>query len=120
MAQFAEINEQGIVQRVIVVSNSKLTNYTEPLTQAQSKEIDILKKLGGEWVQTSYNRNFRGNFAGVGFSYLSEHDIFMPPKPFKSWTLNVEKAKWEAPKPMPTEGEWYWNEQKIAWEKNRL
>lgn len=117
MAHFAEINESGIVQRVIVVSNRKLANFTEPLTIEQAKEIPILANLGGAWVQTSYNRNFRGNYAGAGFIYIAEHDIFMPPKPFESWILNAVEAVWEAPKPMPNEGEWIWDEEVKEWLK---
>ena len=65
MAHFAEIKNNKVV-RVIVVDNNDLKGYTEPLTIEQAKEIPILKVLGGDWVQTSFNGSFRGSYAGIG------------------------------------------------------
>jgi len=116
MAHFAQINEDNIVERVIVVNNKKLEGYEEPITIEESNQIDILNKLGGVWVQTSYNNNFRGNYAGIGHSYMSEYDIFIQPKPYESWQLNIETSKWEAPIPYPNDGNDYiWSEESLKW-----
>lgn len=83
MGYFAEINENGIVQQVISVNNSVLGEdmlsfpETEPVGRAF-----IANNLGlsGEWRQTSYNGNFRGRYAGIGFRYDRELDEFVPPE----------------------------------------
>jgi hypothetical protein len=79
MAHFAEIGPNNIVTRVLSVG------------------------LGGIWIQTSYNNNIRKNFAGVGYIYNEELDIFLPPKPYTSWIIDVEKGVWTAPIPRPEE-----------------
>lgn len=77
MAHFAEINNSGIVQRVIVVNNQELI---ENGVEVESKGIDFCKSLFGSdtnWVQTSYNGNFRGRYAGVGMKYDHSTDTFI-------------------------------------------
>ena len=80
----------------------------------------------GEWIQTSYNTKggqhvlggtpLRKNYAGIGFTYDSQRDAFIPPKPFESWTLNEDTCLWDAPTPMPTDGKVYrWDEPTTAW-----
>ena len=69
MAHWAEINEDSIVLRVLVGSND------EPDEGYQW----LIDNLGGTWVKTSYNNNFRGVFAGVGFTYDPVSDVFVPP-----------------------------------------
>jgi hypothetical protein len=72
--------------------------------------------LGGTWVQTSYTKSIRKNFAGVGYTYDQNRDAFIPPQPFSSWSLNEETCRWAPPVPMP-EGEipHYWDEEKQVW-----
>jgi len=78
MAHFAEIGLNNVVERVIVVHNNELLD--ENGNEVEQKGIDFCKSLfGGTWVQTSYNGNFRGCFAGKGFVYDSENDVFVPP-----------------------------------------
>lgn len=83
----------------------------------------------GEWIQTSYNTRgnqhrlggtpLRGNYAGIGYTYDREHDVFYPPQPFPSWTLNQSTWTWEAPVAHPTDGKKYaWNESAQAWDLN--
>jgi hypothetical protein len=68
-------------------------------------------------VRTSYNGNIRKNYAGIGFTYDSERDAFIPLKPFDSWILDEETAQWEAPIPYPTDGFTYsWNEAELGWD----
>jgi len=73
-------------------------------------------KLGGVWKQTSYNNNFRGVYAGIGYTYDAARDAFIAPKPYTSWTLNESTCRWEAPVPYPTDGEQYsWDEDTTSW-----
>jgi hypothetical protein len=71
------------------------------------------------WVQTSYNGNFRKNYAGIGYTYDQGRDAFIPPKPFESWVLNEDTCRWDAPTPVPDDGQMYtWNEDTQAWDVN--
>ena len=81
MAHFAKINDNNVVEQVVVVSNEVLLNNG---TESEQKGIDFLKSLHGQntnWKQTSYNGNFRQNFAGVGGTYDPVNDAFILPKP---------------------------------------
>jgi|TARA_R110000851_G_scaffold258234_3_gene410664 hypothetical protein len=70
------------------------------------------------WVQTSYNENFRKNFATVGSSYDATRDAFIPPKPYASWALNETTCLWECPVVYPDDGKKYeWNETTTNWEE---
>lgn len=89
MAHFAEINSDNIVVRVLVVPDEEEQRGEEFLS------VDL--GLGGRWIQTSYNGNIRGQFAGIGYSYNEELDIFLPPKPYASWIFNSELKCWESP-----------------------
>jgi hypothetical protein len=72
--------------------------------------------FGGNWIQTSYNGNIRKNFAGIGFSYDSIRDAFIPPKPYNSWVLNEDICRWEPPVPTPNDGKIYmWDENSLSW-----
>jgi hypothetical protein len=66
-------------------------------------------------VQTSYNASFRKNFAGPGFTYDSERDAFISPKPYASWVLDEDTCHWEAPVPMPEDGVYQWDEDTLSW-----
>ena len=115
MAHFAQIDENNIVQQVIVVHNNELLDETG--TEQESRGIQFCQSLlGGNWVQTSYNANFRKNYAGVGFTYDLNRDAFVPPKPYESWILNEDTCNWESPVPYPTDGELYtWDEEIQSW-----
>lgn len=89
----------------------------------------------GQWIQTSYNtrdgvycvpnthtpdpdqsKALRKNFAGIGYTYDAGRDAFIPPKPFASWVLNEFSCIWEAPTPMPDDGNrYFWDEQTQCW-----
>ena len=80
----------------------------------------------GAWIQTSYNtiggvhtqgkEPLRGNYAGIGYTYDAQNDVFYAPQPFASWVLNNTTWTWEAPTPMPTDGKVYkWDEPTLAW-----
>ena len=115
MAHFAEIDSNGVVQRVIVVGNKDTSD-------AQGNEKESIGKafcerlFGGNWVQTSYNGNIRKRYAGIGYTYSEVLDAFITPRPYPSWTLNTETVDWEAPTPMPNDGKMYaWDEAKQEW-----
>jgi len=101
MSHFAEINDDGIVQRVIVAEREFI------LSGAVG---DITK-----WVQTSYNHSFRKQFAGIGYTYDSAKDKFIAPQPYLLWTLD-DNDDWKAPVDYPTDGKKYsWDEQNTTW-----
>ena len=71
------------------------------------------------WVQTSYNGNFRKNYAAVGYTYDKTKDAFIAPKPYPSWVLVEDTCQWEAPTAMPDDGKEYeWNEDTTTWVEN--
>jgi hypothetical protein len=107
MAHFAKVNN-GIVEQVIVA------------------EQDFVDTLDGTWVQTSYNTHggvhalggtpMRKNYAGIGYTYDSTRDAFIPPTPHPSWVLNEETCLWDAPTPKPDDGKRYsWSEDNLNW-----
>lgn len=120
MAHFAKI-ENNLVTQVIVVDNKD----TADASGVEKEHIGAAfceRLFGGDWKQTSYNGNFRKNYAGIGYTYNSDLDAFVPPKPFASWLLNEETAQWDAPVPMPEDagtGEppkrYTWDESTTNW-----
>jgi hypothetical protein len=107
MAHFAEIDENNIVKRVLVVDNS-----------LEYRGEDFLANelgLGGRWIQTSYNSNFRKQYAGVGFRYDEVRDEFVSLQPYPSWMLD-ENNDWQPPTPQ-TYPSTYWDEQSLSWKK---
>jgi hypothetical protein len=114
MAHFAKI-EDGVVTQVIVVDNKDCADASG--VEKEYIGAAFCEKLfGGTWKQTSYNGSIRKNYAGVGYTYDSERDAFIPPKPYPSWLLNEDTCLWEAPVAYPTDGERYsWDEATTAW-----
>jgi hypothetical protein len=82
--------------------------------------VDFINKLyntNDVWKQTSYNNNIRKNYAGIGYTYDSQRDAFIAPKPYNSWILNEDTCIWEAPVALPdTENRYTWNEEILNWE----
>ena len=109
MAHFAQI-ENNIVTQVLVVDNTQEHRGQEFLAN------DL--NLGGTWIQTSYNSNIRKNYAGIGFTYDSVRDAFIPPKPFDSWLLDEDTCQWNAPTPYPQDDKRYvWDEEQLNWKE---
>lgn len=122
MGHWAQIDNDNIVINVVIADDDK--------------ENFLSGQLGGKWIQTSYNtmggthynpetgepsedqsKALRKNYAGIGYTYDSERDAFIPPKPFESWVLNEATCLWEAPIPMPEDGSYYeWNEETQSWD----
>ena len=101
MAHFAKLNS-NIVTEVIVAEKNFINSGL----------------VGDEflWVQTSYNNNFRKNYAGIGYTYDKTRDAFIPPKPHASWTLNTDTCDWDAPVVYPDDGKYYeWDEATTNW-----
>lgn len=110
MAHFAELNNDSIVQRVIVVSNDK---------EAEG-ETYCHDLLGGDWKQTSYNGNIRKNFAAIGYTYDAGKDAFIPPQAFPSWTLDETTCQWKAPVDYPSDGKKYTWEETTIWKSGNM
>jgi hypothetical protein len=110
MAYFAKIDENNIVTDVLSVPDSQEHRGQEFLA------IDL--KLGGTWIQTSYNNKIRVRYAGIGYTYNEEFDAFIPPKPFESWVLNETTYEYKAPIPYPNDDKVYeWNETTQEWKE---
>lgn len=121
MAHYAKV-ENGVVTKVIVAEESFFENFVD--------------STPGKWVQTSYNTRgnihylpnsdtpsgqppLRGNYAGIGYTYDEENDVFYPAKPWASWVLNQSTWTWEAPIPYPNDGKIYlWDEQTQQWSES--
>ena len=117
MAHFAKIGLDNLVIDVLVVANRETMDSSG--IEHETIGVEFLKNLTGHeaWVQTSYNGNIRKRYAGIGYTYNSSLDAFVPPKPFPSWTLDNATADWVAPVPMPTDGKKYvWNENTQSWD----
>jgi len=106
MAHWAEIDSDNKVIRVLVGDNN------DPA--GDEGYSWLINNLGGTWIQTSYNNNFRKQYAGIGYTYNPEADVFIAPQPFPSWSLD-ENFDWQPPIPKPSEGFWSWNEENQQW-----
>mgnify|MGYP003654912899 FL=1 len=111
MAHFAKI-EDGIVVTVEVLNNEVILD--ENNKEQESLGLTFLQnhyKDTAVWVQTSYNNNFRKNYAGIGHTYDETRDAFYAPQPFPSWTLDEDTCHWEAPITYPDDDKmYYWDE----------
>ena len=119
MAHFCKLGVGNIIEQVVVVNNEVITDNDG--NEQEQLGVDFLNNLYGTrdvWKQTSYNGNFRKNFAGIGFKYDQTRDAFIEPKPFDSWILNEETCLWEAPTAYPDDGKFYnWNEENQTWDE---
>ena len=103
MSHFAKLDNNNIVTEVIVAEQDFINSGSVG---------DSFR-----WVQTSYNFNFRKNYAGVGYTYDRIRDAFIPPKPHSSWILNEDTCLWIAPVPYPDDDNKYtWNEETTNWD----
>ena len=105
MAHFAQIDNNRVL-RVIVVDNNDTSDSNG--VESESIGVTFCQSIFGEdtkWKQTSYNNNIRGNYAGIGFTYIENlatlgvgsTDIFIEPQPHESWTIGINTAAWYPP-----------------------
>ena len=106
MAHFAQLDENNVVTQVIVVSNDDTSDSNG--TETESIGVAFCQKLLGadtNWKQTSYNSKMRGNYAGIGYTYMSNvatlgvgsTDIFIGQQPYASWAISSTEASWAPP-----------------------
>ena len=124
MAHFAELNSSNEVLRVIVISNDDVeANGGELSSEAETFVASIVphSEDGTAWKQTSYNNNFRKQYAGIGHTYDASKNKFISPQPYPSWSLD-SNDDWEAPVTHPTITEIdsepviiYWDEDNQKW-----
>jgi hypothetical protein len=140
MAHFAKLGVNGKVIAVIVVANSDTINASG--AEDENVGIQFLERSTGWplWKKTSYNTRggkyynqdgsegdqtnaLRGNYAGIGYTYDEDNDIFIAKRPFASWSLNTTTASWEAPVAMPStetngvKDQYSWDETTQSWNK---
>jgi hypothetical protein len=111
MAHYAFLDNNNIVTDVITgIDENELIEGLDPETWYGNFRGQVCKR-------TSYTGKIRKNYAGIGFTYDSKLDAFIPPKPFASWVLNDETCVWESPVPYPSDGfTHFWNETRGEWE----
>ena len=111
MAHYAKV-ENTLVTQVIVAEPEFFETFVD--------------SSPGEWIQTSYNTSggvhaegntpLRKNYAGLGYTYDSVRDAFIPPQPYPSWVLNEDTCQWDSPVPYPTDDLMYsWDEDTTSW-----
>jgi hypothetical protein len=117
MAHFAKLDQNNVVLEVNVVDNEHLLDANG--VEREELGIAFLVQWShgySYWKQTSYNGNFRKNYAGIGFTYDASRDAFIPPKPYASWVLNEDTCLWDAPVAYPDDGKTYsWDEATTNW-----
>ena len=111
MAHFAKLDDNNKVIEVHTVANAALDSANEE----QSGIAFLTEWSGGytNWKQTSYNHNFRKQYAGVGYSYDAVNDVFITPQPYASWSLD-ENFDWQPPIPAPNIYA-IWDEENLVW-----
>lgn len=117
MAHWAKLDENNTVVAVTVGSND----------DADEGYQWLVDNIGGRWLKTSFNTienkhllggtPFRGNYAGIGFTYHEDLDIFMPPKEYPSWIIDTTNYTWVPPIPRPDSGLWIWDEPTVSWKE---
>ena len=104
MAHFAEIDLNNKVLRVVVGCNQDIANNGGEQSEQAAEHFKKTCKLsenGIKWVQTSYNNNFRKQYAGIGFTFDSTKNKFISPQPYSSWSLDANDD-WQSPVAFPT------------------
>ena len=116
MAHFAQINDQNIVINIITINDSNCCGGIFPSSDICGQTYINTLGLNGNWKQTSYNNNFRRIYAGIGYFYDSNLDIFIEPQPIPSWAFDTASQTWQAPKPIPdNDNVYYWDESVLDW-----
>jgi hypothetical protein len=122
MAHYAFLDENNVVTEVITGVDENLTQVhldgTEVGGSSEAWEIWYGNFRGQVCKRTSYNGNYRKNYAGISYIYDETLDAFYLPQPYPSWTLNEETCIWESPIDYPNDGNNYvWNESTQEWDE---
>jgi hypothetical protein len=122
MAHYAFLNEKNIVTEVITGVDENIIQ-----TDLDGSQVGGSSEAWETWYgnfrgqvckRTSYNGNYRKNYAGINYTYDQDRDAFIPPKPFDSWILNEDTCQWQSPLPYPEDDKDYiWNDNKGEWEE---
>ena len=120
MAHYAFLDSNNSVVTVIVGVDETVTqddNGTSVGGSAEAWETFYAAQpqhAGLTCKRTSYNNNIRKQYAGIGYSYDPTDDVFISSKPFPSWSID-SNHDWQPPIPMPSEGNYYWDEASTTW-----
>jgi len=121
MAHYALLDENNIVIQVITGVDENIIQTDLDGTQVGgSSEAWEEFYASRPWLnaasckRTSYNGNIRKQYAGIGYTYNPEADVFIAPQPFSSWSLDAN-YDWQPPTPKPAQGKWYWDEATLSW-----
>lgn len=126
MAHYAIISSENDTVTQVITGVDETVTQTDTdgtevggSTEAWEEFYAAMPQFSGCYVRrTSYNGNFRKNYAGIGYTFDAGRDAFIAPKPFESWLLDEATCRWEAPVPHPTDGALYaWNESTVNWEE---
>jgi hypothetical protein len=113
MAHYAFLDNNNFVTEVIVgIDETKTIEGLDTETWYANFRGQVCKR-------TSYNNKIRKQYAGIGYKYDANLDVFIAPQPYPSWSLD-NNFDWQAPTPMPTEGKWYWDEPTLTWIESTL
>jgi hypothetical protein len=113
MAHYAFLDENNIVTEVIVgIDETELIDNLDTETWYSNFRGQVCKR-------TSYNNKIRKQYAGIGYKYDPNADVFIAPQPYPSWALD-NNFDWQAPTPRPVEGIWYWDEATLTWVESNL
>ena len=118
MAHFAELNDNKVVTRVVVIGNDIPANggtLEDNDMHIDGEKFCIKLFKGGIWKQTSYNNNFRKQYAGIGYTYDAAKNKFISPQPHASWALDANDD-WQAPVTYPTDT----TDKSISWDEENL
>jgi hypothetical protein len=119
MSHYAQIDENNVVQRVLVIEQSEIDtgNWGDPATWTQTSyntRGGVYYMPGTNTPDPDQSKAFRKNYAGIGYTW--DGIGFIPPKPFPSWFLNSFSYQWNAPVPYPTDGKHHrWDENTLSW-----
>jgi hypothetical protein len=127
MAHFAELDVLKRVIRVLALDDKDTQDKNGNEVESVGAKY-LHDGFGGTWLRTSYNTGggvheaggtpFRKNYAGIGFTYDTGRDAFIPPKPFDSWVLNEDTCQYDPPVECPDDGNRYiWNEDTTSWDE---
>lgn len=126
MAHYAFLNENNIVVEVIVGKNEDEDGGNWEQRYGQFRGMTCKRTSYNTHGGVHYDQNtnspsadqskaFRKNYAGIGYHYDPQHDMFYPPQPYPSWTLNLSTGNWDPPTPIPENGTYYWDEDSLSW-----